>query len=683
MKFCPTCNTKFEESLSYCPRDGEVLQESPENLVGQSLDGKYEIESFIAQGGMGAVYRARHILLGDRVVIKILRSEMRQNTEWLRRFQREGRAARSFRHPNAVTVYDMSAGGDGLIYMVMEYVEGRTLDSELKHRKRLTPLEALEVLEPVADALDAAHARGVVHRDMKPENVMLGVGDHGEKVVKLLDLGIAKLVGVADSVGGDATSLTVAGQILGTPFYMSPEQWGELPRDGNSEVDGRTDIYSLGVIFFELVAGRKPHGGRTFSELRNEHVRGNVDLRQVAPDAPEAFAQAVQHAMAKDRNDRPQTAGQLIDEVRESLGLHVRARSRITKSDEELTSISSRAVASSLPRGSEEANTARLPGNQTSEKGELGRADTIRTADLVSPAPSDEKATSALSGHPGTNANVVARGDAGRVTSVGHSPSALEADVARPSDVASPPVHPPAITPRRKRSSLPFVAAGGALALLVVLVAGGWVAWKVTHRDNTDLSKGNGAERSTPVAKVEAMSYWIEAFDVPAEGDIRRVAETTAPLASGQHFKFHFIAPERGYLYMIGPGKEGNALMTFLTAQGGGLLKTNLIAANADYPFPFGEDKVLVLDDNPGTEEYTVLFSTTPLMSPAFLTEKYLKELSPAEVKEFEDFRTQNRTAAVTLDVNQKDGDRRVVVSVPEDAKGRPIVFDIRIKHEK
>src|SRR5215211_1778284 len=163
MKLCPTCNETYAVTLTYCQRDGEVLQESPESFVGRVIDGKYRIEGFIAQGGMGAVYRARHILLGDEVVIKTLRSEMRNNSEWLKRFQREGKAARAFRHPNSVTVYDLSSGSDGMIYMVMEYVEGHTLNEELKRRGRFTPAEALEVLEPVADVLDAAHACDVDH----------------------------------------------------------------------------------------------------------------------------------------------------------------------------------------------------------------------------------------------------------------------------------------------------------------------------------------------------------------------------------------------------------------------------------------------------------------------------------------------------------------------------------------
>src|ERR687887_2611310 len=147
MKYCPLCSDKFDDHISFCPKDGEVLEEDSGSLVGKALDGQYQIEALLGRGGMGAVYRARHILLGDRVAIKMLPPEMRSNTEWLRRFQREGQAARRFRHPNAVTVYDLRTSSDGMIYLVMEFVEGTTLDVELKHRGRFSPVDALSTLK--------------------------------------------------------------------------------------------------------------------------------------------------------------------------------------------------------------------------------------------------------------------------------------------------------------------------------------------------------------------------------------------------------------------------------------------------------------------------------------------------------------------------------------------------------
>src|SRR6266581_9772001 len=165
MKYCSVCQEKFDDSLSFCPKDGDVLEEDSSSLVGKVLDGQYQIEALLGKGGMGAVYRARHILLGDRVAIKILPQEVRTNAEWLRRFRREGQAARRFRHANAVTVYDLRTVADGNIYMVMEYVEGHTLDAEIKKRGRFTAAESFEILEPIMSVLNTAHAMGVVHRD--------------------------------------------------------------------------------------------------------------------------------------------------------------------------------------------------------------------------------------------------------------------------------------------------------------------------------------------------------------------------------------------------------------------------------------------------------------------------------------------------------------------------------------
>src|SRR6266849_1758240 len=321
MKYCSTCNQKFDDTLSFCPTDGEVLEEDPSAMIGNVLDGQYQIEALLGKGGMGAVYRARHILLGDRVAIKLLPPEMRSNTEWLRRFQREGQAARRFRHPNAVTVYDLRTSADGTIYLVMEYVEGNTLDAELRKRGKFSPAEAVAVLDPIMGVLNAAHAMGVVHRDLKPENIMIGkASTGGDPVVKLLDLGIAKLREVAGAEKTGSTNLTIAGQMLGTPYYMSPEQWGELPDDGSSEIDGRADIYSLGVVFYELMAGKKPFGGLTLSELRREHVHVKpTPLNEVVANVPQSFSDALARSIAKDRSERQETAGELANELKAAL----------------------------------------------------------------------------------------------------------------------------------------------------------------------------------------------------------------------------------------------------------------------------------------------------------------------------------------------------------------------------
>ncbi len=320
MKYCPSCKTKYEDTVGFCPTHGEVLEDDPSSLVDTVLDGQYQVEALLGKGGMGAVYRARHILLGDRVAIKILPPEVRTNAEWLRRFQREGQAARRFRHPNAVTVYDLRTTSDGTVYMVMEYVEGHTLGDEIKRRGRLSPPEVVDVLEPIMSVLNTAHSMGVVHRDLKPDNIMIGKSNDGERVIKLLDLGIAKMREIAGSDAGSNTALTMAGQVLGTPHYMSPEQWGELPRDGDSEIDGRADIYSLGIVCYEMIVGKRPYSGQTLFELRREHVSViPPPVYETVPGVPRAFGDAISQATAKDRGDRFATAGAFAAQLRASV----------------------------------------------------------------------------------------------------------------------------------------------------------------------------------------------------------------------------------------------------------------------------------------------------------------------------------------------------------------------------
>jgi hypothetical protein len=184
-------------------------------------------------------------------------------------------------------------------------------------------------------------------------------------------------------------------------------------------------------------------------------------------------------------------------------------------------------------------------------------------------------------------------------------------------------------------------------------------------------------------ARVEALDYWIEAFDSANQKEGQRVAQAGAiMLGSGQQFKFHFSPATRGFLYIVGPG-ERNAPTTFLTAEPTtGLLKTNLAAAGADFSFPYGQGQVLQLDKNPGTEEYTVIFSETPLLEPKFLSERGGHVLSPAELKQLEDLRAKAKTAAPAQDVKDNGGSPAVSVTVPKDAAAQGLlVFDVRIEH--
>ncbi|PYS41245.1 MAG: hypothetical protein DMF71_11620 [Acidobacteria bacterium] len=647
MKYCSTCNEKFDDSISFCPKDGEVLEEDPSSLVGTALDGQYQIEAVLGKGGMGAVYRARHILLGDRVAIKVLPPEMRSNTEWLRRFQREGQAARRFRHPNAVTVYDLRTSADGTIYLVMEYVEGSTLDAELRKHGRFSAVEALAVLTPVMSVLNAAHAMGVVHRDLKPENIMIGTGTTGgEPVVKLLDLGIAKLREVAGAEKTGTTALTIAGQMLGTPYYMSPEQWGELPRDGNSDIDGRADIYSLGIVFYELIAGARPFKGLTLSELRREHVSVvPTPLHDVLPTVPEGFSRAIARSIAKDRDERQATAGELEKELLAAL-----AAEGISASPPIASVVSSSPAGIAGPRGPITAAERTAP----TIVGEAPATGTDHEVSPATPIPSDT----------GTMPTLVA---AEKEVAAGANQSADALVEAVP----------------RSRSPLLFIAAGVVVLLLIVGVGGFAVIHFIGNKANsntsrTDSSGANGSELTA--ATHEVGRYWLE-VDTKNSGDAIRAGDPVA-MQSGQKFRFHFSPSENGYLYIIGPGNN-NVSTTFLTAnppEGYGV-KTNEVKSGVDFSFP--RELWIELDKNPGTDEFTIVFAARAITTPGFFAGAAGHPLSSDELKQWDDFRAQFKANAVVAEVIKTGASPVVSVKIPQtDPEGSPVIFKVRIEHK-
>jgi serine/threonine protein kinase len=693
MKYCPTCNAKYEDSVSFCASDGEVLEDDATHIVDSTLDGQYHIESLLGKGGMGAVYRARHILLGDKVAIKILPPQMRNNAEWLRRFRREGQAARRFRHPNAVTVYDLRTTSDGLIYMVMEFVEGHTLDAELKRRGRFSPLEAFTTLEPVMSVLNAAHAMGVVHRDLKPENIMLGKpGEDGQPVTKLLDLGIAKMREVAGQDAQGTTALTIAGQVLGTPFYMSPEQWGEVPNDGNVEIDGRADIYSLGVVIYELVAGRRPFLGLTLQELRREHVSVAArPLHEVVPDVPEGFSRAISRAMSKDRSDRQMTAGEFSAELRASLDLPALAGSSPS------LNLSS-GTHSTTPSQQTEVNAgdSRNSTGQTTNENVEGRhtsADVIGPTMITIDSPPRPQVESV---QPPLAATSLAQPMP--------PPTPFAPQTPAPSfpsyDAQATPYAGAAEQPRRS-SRLPII-----IAAAILLVGGGIFGWYLlsnrgesraggnnsntageTGKKGTGSTNTNGNTGGTTSGALESLNYWLEIAEAGPNGDSARVAPIVA-LKSEQSFKFHFTPRTSGYLYIIGPGPDGKPL-TFLTAEPAedSGVETNELEGGADFAFPQDEEKAehwITLDKKAGTETYTVIFSPVRLTAPEFLDAEAGHELTTAEQKELEDFRAKYKANAPVTDVLNGGGtDPLVTVKAPQAAApSEPVIFDVRLEHK-
>jgi eukaryotic-like serine/threonine-protein kinase len=274
--------------------------------VQESIVGNYQIEEKLAEGGMGAVYRATHQLLGRPAAVKVLLPQLSSNHELVTRFFNEARAATAIRHPGIVEIYDFGYTEAGAAYLVMELLEGEVLSRRL-HRGRLDEATALTFTRGIASALAAAHAKGIVHRDLKPDNVFLVPDPDMPAGVrpKLLDFGVAK---VAEAARSNEMTKTRTGSLLGTPTYMSPEQCR-----GSSEVDHRTDLYALGCILYEMVTGQPPFSGEGVGEVIGKHqFVAPTPPSQVVPSVSKNVESLVMSLLAKAPADRIQTATELV-----------------------------------------------------------------------------------------------------------------------------------------------------------------------------------------------------------------------------------------------------------------------------------------------------------------------------------------------------------------------------------
>ncbi|MBN2530906.1 MAG: serine/threonine protein kinase [Deltaproteobacteria bacterium] len=276
-----------------------------QDFTGQILDGKYLLTRKLGQGGMGAVYEGKHVTVGKMVAVKILHAALIANEELVRRFIREAQAAVAIAHKNIIDVVDLGALETGEPYIVMEYLTGADLDGLIGFQKHLDLATASAILEPTLRAVQAAHDKGVVHRDLKPENIFINVSSDGVPEVKVIDFGISKIQ------DNQVTKLTQDGATLGTPAYMSPEQV-----KGSAELNHLADIYALGIIFYEMLAGDTPHEGELYHVLLSNILTSEPRHPQsVYPDFPMDAWPFIEKAIARDPKDRYQSA----DEMRQAL----------------------------------------------------------------------------------------------------------------------------------------------------------------------------------------------------------------------------------------------------------------------------------------------------------------------------------------------------------------------------
>jgi len=311
MATCPTCRAQYPDGTNTCEKDGDALLPDTafagldRELTAGFVVGEYRVEEKIGEGGFGSVYRAVHPLIGKAAAIKVLSRQYSANPQVVARFIAEARAVNQIRHRNIIDIFSFGALDDGRQYFVMELLDGMPLDRYLKDEKgRLTVEEALPILRAVGRALDAAHASGILHRDLKPENIFLSFDEDGRPFPKLLDFGIAKLMG--GGKGSDPKTRT--GTPMGTPYYMSPEQCR------GKDVDHRTDIYSFGVLTHELLTGDVPFRGDDVVELLMMQTRvAPPPMSSMCAAVPSALDEPVLRMLAKDPAARPASVGAAVE----------------------------------------------------------------------------------------------------------------------------------------------------------------------------------------------------------------------------------------------------------------------------------------------------------------------------------------------------------------------------------
>jgi serine/threonine-protein kinase len=264
---------------------------------GNVIAGRYRVDRLLGRGGMGSVWAATHLVTHKSVALKLIDDPGRPNTR--RRFEREARAASAALHPNIVAVHDVFEAEDGTPVMVMDLLVGEPLDYRLVREGRLPLAEAASILVPVVSAVGSVHARGVVHRDLKPANIFLAE-EGGRVVVKVLDFGLAKLSSTERAIGEPA-ALTTTGAMMGTPYYMAPEQCA-----GEREIDHRVDVWALGVILYECLAGRRPITADNLGQvIKKVLIDGVPPLEDAVQGLPDEIYALVRRMLARERDARP------------------------------------------------------------------------------------------------------------------------------------------------------------------------------------------------------------------------------------------------------------------------------------------------------------------------------------------------------------------------------------------
>lgn len=319
MRECPACFSCYDDSIIVCPAEGRQTFNSLPG--GVTLDGRYVLEKRLGEGGMGVVYKAHHKFLKTTRAIKIIKPELVGNDpSFSTRFQQEAMTAAAIGHPNIISVPDYGFLDGEIPFLVMEFIEGISLQDLMTSEGRFTPEKSLEYMRVIASAVGAAHAHGIVHRDLKPLNIMIHKKGSPQEQIRILDFGLAKIKS-ADLFGSFVGAKTTG--IIGSPYYMAPEQWSD------DEPDKRCDIYSLGIILFQMLSGEVPFKGSSIPAVMKKHLMSPPPpLAVKGSGISEALEKVVYHALEKDPILRTGSAEDLIAELEQAVAADVQPKRR-------------------------------------------------------------------------------------------------------------------------------------------------------------------------------------------------------------------------------------------------------------------------------------------------------------------------------------------------------------------
>jgi serine/threonine-protein kinase len=460
-RFCSNCGLPSSPGKTPSEQAAQPLSETltdTDLLVGQVLDGKYELLARLGEGGMGAIYRARRIHIGDEVAVKVLLQKFVADSDLIERFRREARAAAMLRHPNVVMIHDYgeARGDNAPAYIVMELVDGLSLRRLLQRDGRLAPERALRLMHDICAGVGAAHRRQIFHRDLKPDNVIVLPPDEDREreTVKVVDFGIAKLRDVAG-----APALTQTGMVIGTPYYMSPEQCrGE-------QLDARADVYSLGAVLYEMLAGSPPFTANSLMGVMAKHMTEPPPPLPADTGTPAPLQAVIVRALAKDPAERPADAAVLLRDLRaaEEEAAHQRAAAarRAQEAEER------RRQEEQAARAAEEARRrAAIERQQREAEAQRQQALERERAHqrALEAARQAQKAQAPAPAHVSAPAPAPAR-------VVAHAPSQVVPPVPQAAAAAVPPVAPPKGTGRTLKFIILLVLLVGGLLWAIVFLA--------------------------------------------------------------------------------------------------------------------------------------------------------------------------------------------------------------------